>query len=124
MGDNVTKKQKQLEKLKLRIPFDEDIFGRYSNYVNFLNNLLEDAKNIALAEIYPFEDYSELELPNKYLNWQIRASVELYNLGDKNGILAYSENGLSWTKDSGNLSKSLMGEITRKAGVPKKEEVE
>lgn len=110
----------QLEKLKERIPNDEDIFG--DNYETILKNLLEDAKNIALAEIYPFQDFYEYDLPKKYLNWQIRAAIELYNLGDKNGIISYSENGLSWTKENGSLSKSLMSEITRKIGVPRKEE--
>lgn len=115
-----TIEEEQLKKLKLRIPYDEVIFGTEEIWSNALKILLEDTKNIALSEIYPFEDYSELELPSKYLNWQLRACVELYNLGDKNGITAYSENGLSWTKNSGGLSKDLMSEITRKAGVPKK----
>lgn len=120
MEENVT--EKQLKNLKTRIPYEEDIFGKYTSYENILKNLLEDAKNIALAELYPFQDYYELELPKKYLNWQIRAAIELYNLGDKNGIISYSENGLSWTKENGSLSKSLMSEITRKIGVPRKEE--
>lgn len=127
MEENVTNEEKtieeiQLEKLKERIPYDDTLFGSNENYENVLNNLLEDSKNIALSEIYPFQDFYELELPKKYLNWQLRASVELFNLGDKNGIISYSENGLSWTKESGRLSKSLMSEITRKVGVPRKEE--
>lgn len=117
-----TIEEQQLALLEKRIPYDEDIFGSQENYEDVLNNLLEDAKYIALAEIYPFQDFSLLDLPKKYLNWQIRASVELYNLGDKDGILSYSENGLSWTKESGRLSKSLMGELTRKIGVPRKED--
>ena len=121
MEENVTKTQ--LEKLKNRIPYDEDTFENEEIYIKALEELLEDSKNIALAEIYPHEDFSEYEIPKKYLNWQLRACVELYNLADKNGIISYSENGLSWTKDSGNLSKDLMRELTRKAGVPKKENV-
>ena len=124
MGDNVTIEKQQLEKLKDRIPYDETIFGLYTNYENVLKNLLEDAKNIALEEIYPFQDFSQIKLPNKYLNWQLRACVELYNLADKNGIISYSENGLSWTKDTGSLSKSLMGALTRKVGVPRSEDDE
>ena len=125
MEDNITNEvptieEQQLIRLKNRIPYDVDIFQTEDIYESVLKNLLEDSKNIALSEIYPFEDYSELELPNKYLNWQIRACIELYNLGDKSGITNYSENGLSWTKNSGRLSKELMSEITRKVGVPKK----
>ena len=128
MEENVTNEEEktieeiQLENLKARIVYDETIFGSEENYENVLKSLLEDSKNIALAEIYPFHDFYELDLPKKYLNWQIRASVELYNLGDKDGILSYSENGLSWTKESGRLSKSLMGELTRKVGIPRKED--
>lgn len=119
-----TESDPQLDKLKERIPYDEVIFGSEETYNKVLTNLLEDAKNIALEEIYPFQDFYELELPRKYLNWQIRAAVELYNLGDKNGIISYSENGLSWTKDTGSLSKSLMGALTRQVGVPRSEDEE
>ena len=127
MEENVTneileEENTQLEALKKRIPYDEVIFGSLENYNNVLETLLDDSKYIALSEIYPFKDYSTLELPNKYLNWQLRCCVELYNLGDKDGILSYSENGLSWTRESGRLSKSLMGELTRKIGVPRKED--
>ena len=114
----------QLEKLEERIPYDEVVFGSQENYEKVLLNLLEDAKNIALEEIYPFRDFYEMDLPKKYLNWQLRACVELYNLADKNGIISYSENGLSWTKDTGSLSKSLMGALTRRAGVPRSEDEE
>ncbi len=114
----------QLEALKKRIPYDEVVFGTEENYEQVLNDLLEDAKNIALEEIYPFKDFSKLDLPKKYLNWQLRACVELFNLADKNGIISYSENGLSWTKDTGSLSKSLMGALTRRAGVPRSEDEE
>jgi hypothetical protein len=112
----------QLAKLKIRIPYDEDIFGNNETYEATLTVLLEDAKHIALAEIYKFEDFYDYDLPMKYLNWQLRAAVELYNLGDKKGILSYSENGLAWTKDSGSLSKDLMGELTRFAKSPRKDE--
>lgn len=114
----------QLDKLKQRIPYDETVFGTQENYENVLLNLLEDAKNIALEVIYPFHDFYELELPKKYQNWQLRACVELYNLGDKNGIISYSENGLSWTKDTGSLSKNLMGALTPQIGVPRSEDEE
>lgn len=117
-----TQVETQLDKLKRRIPYDEDVFESQETYEGVLEDLLEDAKNIALAEIYKFEDFYEYELPKKYSNWQLRAAVELFNLGDKKGILSYSENGLAWTKDSGSLSKDLMGELTRFAKSPRKDE--
>lgn len=110
---------KQIDKLKMRIPYDELVFTTQNNYENVLNCLLEDTKYIALSTLYPFEDFAEYDLPEKYYNWQIRASVELYNLTGREGIISYSENGLSWTRDSGSLSKRLMNELVSKAGIIK-----
>ena len=114
----------QLDKLKIKIPYNERIFKSNANYEALLSSLLDDALNIALATIYPFvEDYTELELPSKYLNWQIRAAVELYKNGDNQGYKSYSENGLSWTRtNDGALSDSLLEELIPKAGVPKRSE--
>lgn len=114
----------QLEKLKVKIPYDERIFKSTKNYEALLVSLLDDALNIALGAIYPFvDDYTGLELPSKYYNWQIRAAVELYKSGENQGYLSYSENGLSWSrKNDGALSISLLEELVPKAGVPKRSE--
>lgn len=120
----MAEEQTQLEKLKVKIPYDEDIFSSQEIYENVLNGLLEDSKNIALADLYPFLDWSEMELPTKYYNWQIRASYELYKYDQFMGIKSYSENGLSFSRDSDGLSKSLMNELVSKAGIPKKKEEE
>ena len=114
----------QKEILKKRIPFvitdidDENIYER------MIDDLLEDSKNIALSNIYPFKDWSSLNLPDRYKNWQIRAAIELYNLADKAGIKSYSENGLSWSKFTDLLSNGLMEEIMPKVGVIKKSSTE
>jgi len=110
----------QKEKLESRIPFDITGLDDEDEYSDMLDSLLEDSKNIALSNIYPFEDWSELDLPKKYYNWQIRAAIELYNLADKAGIKSYSENGLSWSKSSDLLSVGLMEEIMPKVGVIRK----
>ena len=117
-------KNTQLDKLKDRIPYDEDIFENEINYLQVLNDLLEDSKFIALEILFPYEDYSEYELPSKYKNWQIRACIELYNLADKAGITNYSENGISWSKLSDGLSNKLMENLTSKVGIPKRKESE
>ncbi len=114
----------QLEKLKERIPYDEVIFGTQENYEKVLLNLLEDSKNIALEEIYPFRDFYEMELPKKYLNWQLRACVEIFNLADKNGIISYSENGLSFSRMEDGISSDLLDELIPKAGKLKRTEEE
>lgn len=117
-------KNTQLKKLKDRIPYDEDIFESETIYLQVLNDLLEDSKFIALEILFPYEDYSEYELPSKYNNWQLRACVELYNLADKAGITNYSENGISWSKLSDGLSNKLMESLTSKVGIPKRKELE
>lgn len=114
----------QLEKLKVKIPYKENIFGNTENYEAVLSGLLDDALNIALNAIYPFlDDYTEVELPSRYLNWQLRAAVELYKSGENQGYVSYSENGLSWSrKNDGALSNALLEELVPKVGVPKRSE--
>ena len=109
--------QSQTDKLKKRIPISITGLEDQQLYENMIEALLEDSKNIALSNIYPFKDWSEMDLPKKYYNWQIRASIELYNLADKAGLKSYSENGLSWSRDTDLLSAGLMDEITPRVGV-------
>ena len=101
----------QLELLKNRIEYDQNIFGDLGTYIKVLNRLLDDSKFIALSLRFPYEDYSETELPKKYYNWQLRCSVEIYQGIGTEGIKSYAENGLSWTRDSGYISYELRGEI-------------
>jgi len=112
----------QFEKLKSRIPYDEDIFENAQNYTVALQELLDDSKNIALETLYPYEDTSEMNLPKKYENWQIRCCLELYTMADKAGLSNYSENGISWSKYTDGLSIQLMNKLTSRVGVPKKED--
>lgn len=114
----------QLEKLELRIPYDEDIFQNVSTYRQVLEDLLEDSKNMCLSILYPYEDISTMDLPSRYENWQLRACIELFNMADKQGIINYTENGISWGKKSDGLSVSLMNELTSRVGVPKRTESE
>ena len=110
--------------LEKRIPYDEDFWESQEEYEEGLTQLLEDSRDILLNKLYPFEDYSLYLIPvNKY-NWVLRCSVELYNNADKAGVTSYSENGLSWTKYSDGLSKSLMTELVSHVGVPRYETVE
>lgn len=109
----------QYDKLSKRIRYNVEIHKSEENYKDIIDSLLEDSKFIALSIIYPYEDYSELELPKKYYNWQIRACIELYKLAGKKNVSSYSENGLSWTMFKDGLSNDLLNEIMPKVGVPK-----
>lgn len=106
----------QLGLLKERIEFDEDIFTDDDTYTKVLNRLLEDSKFIALSLRYPYKDYSGIELPLRYYNWQLRCAYEIYNGIGTEGIKSYSENGLNWTRDSGYISNELRGEIEPMVG--------
>jgi hypothetical protein len=111
----------QLELLKVRIPFDQDIFGTVGDYEQVLKNLLDDSKHIALSIRYPFDDYTSIDLPKRYFNWQLRCSVEIYQGIGKENIKSYAENGIQWTRDAGNISNDLLDEIMPTVGVIKEE---
>ena len=100
-----------LSLLKQRIEYDANIFNDNATYESVLNRLLEDSKYIALSLRFPYKDFSNMEIPTKYNNWRLRCCEELYNAIGNQGIKSYSENGLSWTRDSGYISNELRGEI-------------
>ena len=113
----------QLDLLKERIEFERTIFTDNETYEKVLNNLLEDSKHVALSLRYPYQDYSEMELPKKYKNWQLRCCEEIYNQIGTIGIKSYSENGLNWTRDSSYISYELRNEIEPMIGYIRMEEV-
>ena len=92
-----------------------------SDYDYLLNLLIEMAKDLAKRTIYPFEDdYDEIVLSRKYDYWVVLAAKEMYqNLGNEN-VRSYSENGLSisYNELQGGISKSLLGQLTSKVGIP------
>ena len=113
----------QLELLEQRIEYNENIFGDEETYENVLNRLLDDSKYIALSIRFPYQDYSNMDLPNKYKNWQLRCCQEIYQGIGTEGIKSYAENGLSWTRDSGYISYELRSEIESVVGyiIPQEE---
>lgn len=106
----------QLELLKNRIEYEQNIFGDLSTYNKVLTRLLEDSKYVGLSLRFPYKDYSNLELPSKYNNWQLRCCEEIYQGIGTQGIKSYAENGLSWTRDSGYISYELRNEIESVVG--------
>lgn len=112
----------QLPALKVKIPYDEDIFETTEIWTAILTDILNESKSIYMETKYPYEDFSGYLLPTRYYNWQLRCSVELYNLADKTGLTNYTENGIAWSKLSDGLSNELMWKINSKVGIPKFDE--
>lgn len=114
----------QIKLLEDRIKYDEEIFENRGIYDKVLHRLLDDSKYIALSLRFPYQDYSDYELPKKYYNWQLRCSEEIFNSIGSIGIKSYSENGLSWTRDSAYITYELRNEIEPVIGYIKKGETE
>lgn len=98
----------QLERLKLRI----------TEKVNDdeLVDILESAKAVILSRRFPFSEWPD-DVEPKYKDLQIRIAVEMFNKRGAEGETAHSENGVSRSYASANVSEDLLKEITPKAGV-------
>ena len=98
----------QLERLKIRITENVDDIE--------LEDILESAKAVILSRRYPFGE-QPTEIEDKYKDLQIRIAVEMFNKRSAEGETAHSENGVSRSYASANVSEDLLKEITPKAGV-------
>ena len=98
----------QLERLKIRITEKVDDIE--------LEDILESAKAVILSRRYPFGE-QPTEIENQYKDLQIRIAVEMFNKRGAEGETAHSENGVSRSYASANVSEDLLKEITPKAGV-------
>ena len=98
----------QLERLKIRITEKVDDVE--------LEDILESAKAVILSRRFPFGEQPE-EIENRYKDLQIRIAVEMFNKRGAEGETAHSENGVSRSYSSANVSEELLREITPKVGV-------
>ena len=98
----------QLERLKIRIT--EKVTDAE------LEDILESAKAVILSRRFPFGE-QPIEVEDKYKDLQIRIAVEMFNKRGAEGETAHSENGVSRSYSSANVSEDLLKEITPKAGV-------
>ena len=98
----------QLERLKIRIT--ENVTD------GELEDILESAKAVILSRRFPFGDWPE-EIEPRYKDLQIRIAVEMFAKRGAEGETAHSENGISRSYASANVSEDLLKEITPKVGV-------
>jgi hypothetical protein len=98
----------QLERLKIRI----------TEKVNDdeLEDILDSAKAVILSRRFPFSEWPD-DVEPKYKDLQIRIAVEMFNKRGAEGETAHSENGVSRSYASANVSEDLLREITPKVGV-------
>lgn len=98
----------QLERLKIRIT--EKVTDVE------LEDILESAKAVILSRRFPFGEWPN-EVEDKYKDLQIRIAVEMFNKRGAEGEISHTENGVSRSYASANVSEDLLKEITPKAGV-------
>ena len=98
----------QLERLKIRIT------EKVSDIE--LEDILESAKAVIMSRRFPFGEHPT-EIEDKYKDLQIRIAVEMFNKRGAEGETTHSENGVSRSYASANVSEDLLKEITPKAGV-------
>jgi hypothetical protein len=98
----------QLERLKIRIPESTNDME--------LEDLLESARAVILSRRFPFSEHPP-DIEDRYKDLQIRIAVEMFNKRGAEGETSHSENGVSRTYSSANVSEELLREITPKVGV-------
>lgn len=102
----------ELERLKIRIPEETGD--------SVLKEILETAKDVVLARLYPFLDDEQLDgkiVPRRYRTVTLDIAVELYNKRGAEGEISHSENGVARTYSSAFVSDELLSQIIPYASV-------
>lgn len=81
-----------------------------------LSELLEQAGAIVLNRRYPFGFSEGTAVPHQYERVQVAIALELYNKQGAEGQTAHSENGISRTYESADVSPSLLKQIVPMVG--------
>lgn len=103
----------QLERLKARLEGED-----FSDAL--LSDLLESAKYIIFEHRFPFSDYPE-QLEPRYQNLQLQIAVELFGKMGADGQVSHSENGISRSWQSADVSYDLLSRITPISKVVRRE---
>ena len=103
----------QLERLKARLEGED-----FSDAL--LSDLLESAKYIIFEHRFPFSDYPE-QLEPRYQNLQLQIAVELFGKMGADGQINHSENEISRSWQSADVSYDLLSRITPISKVVRRE---
>ena len=99
----------KLERLKVLISPD-------TASIDVLSFLLEQAEGIVLNQRFPFGVPENASVPVAYEHIQIQIAVELFSKMGAEGQTGHSENGVSRSWESGDVSQSLLKRIVTVAG--------
>ena len=80
------------------------------------NELLEAAGSIVMNRRYPFGYDEGTKVPSQYEYIQVRIAVELFNKMGAEGQTGHSENGISRSWESSDVSPSLLKTIIPMVG--------
>lgn len=78
--------------------------------------LLEQAEGIVLNRRYPFGPPEGTTVPKAYEHIQLKIAVELFSKMGAEGQTAHDENGVKRTYEAGDVSNSLLRQITPLVG--------
>lgn len=79
--------------------------------------LLELSKGVILNAQYPFGDIANKEVENRYLHLQVQMCIEMFNRRGSEGETQRTENGISRTYDTADISKTLINRIIPKCEI-------
>jgi hypothetical protein len=99
----------KLEKLKVLISPDKPSD-------DLLLSLLSLAEGIVLNKRYPFGPPEGATVPTAYEHIQLKIAVELFSKMGAEGQTAHDENGVKRTYEAGDVSNSLLRQITPLVG--------
>ncbi len=76
-----------------------------------INAYLDIAKSTVLNRMYPYGYEDDVEMPKRYQHVQVEIAVFFLNKMGKEGVVSYSENGLSGTYENGDVPTSILCKI-------------
>lgn len=77
-----------------------------------LEPFVQEAGYIVLGRLYPFGYEDGMEVPARYEHIQVRIALELYSRRGAEGETSHTENGVQRVYETGELSASLLKQIT------------
>lgn len=101
----------------------EEMLGKFKVLISpdkpsddLLAYLLDAAEGIVLNRRYPFGSPEGATVPTAYEHIQLKIAVELFSKMGAEGQLSHDENGVKRTYEAGDVSNSLLRQITPLVG--------